>query len=644
MITEITEESNLILDPELHSYYLMEVVALRASPLIDQIDKFGAAKYRSSTGAAEGQQNLARQEGILRALQGEFNASFIAGLNNGGQTVEINRLRRLNDDVQASLEKLTATQNASDVQTNSRAARHSILRAALMTNEHLAIVLNARIDRVVSGQHKVLFSAGILFVCAMGLALTLLLRGIVSPLSQLTSAMKRVARGQLDVDPPSRNRRDEIGDMARALAVFKENAVARIQAEHAASAKAEFLAVMSHEIRTPMNGVLGMTQALASTNLEYQQRKMLEVIQECGDTLLALLNDILDMSKIEAGKLELEAIAFSPERLLQSACSLFDERASQKNLQLLIEIAPGSAMWRLGDPARLRQVVSNLVSNAIKFTENGCVTLYLDRRDDGAMVIQVRDTGIGIPQDCLAGLFAKFTQVDSSHTRVYGGTGLGLSIAKAIIDCMDGTFTVESEMGAGSCFTIALPLEIAAPILVKKTDEVLVPPMPVYREIAQIDDRDKGERCIRVLVAEDNATNRLVLKTLLESLGIVPTFAENGQEALDAWQQSSFDVILMDMQMPVMDGLSAMRRIRAIEAQTGAPRLPIVALTAHAMAHQVEEQVAAGADTHSAKPIQLSALILAIEGAIDRCEAINAGHIKVDGTNYLSSDAAESAA
>ena len=372
-----------------------------------------------------------------------------------------------------------------------------------------------------------------------------------------------------------------------------------VAAESANSAKSTFLATMSHEIRTPLNGVLGMAQAMAGDELSDRQRDRLSVIHRSGEALLAILNDVLDLSKIEAGKLELEQLEFELADVARGAYSAFTALANKKGLSFALDIEGARGRY-LGDPTRLRQILYNLISNALKFTEQGEIRVIAARRGE-MLEISVADTGVGIAPESLCKLFAKFDQLDSSTTRRFGGTGLGLAICRELAQLMDGEINVESDLGLGSRFTLRVPLSWVGE---EKAAAAAVATRLEPTEIA-----------LRVLAAEDNAINQLVLKTLLHQMGVDPTVVENGQLALDAWEAGDWDVILMDIQMPVMDGLTATAAIRNREADTGRPRTPIVALTANAMAHQVEQYIAGGMDGHVAKPIQAADLFAALTRA-----------------------------
>ena len=377
-------------------------------------------------------------------------------------------------------------------------------------------------------------------------------------------------------------------------------------AEDATRAKSAFLATMSHEIRTPLNGVLGMAQAMDADELSPAQRGRLEIIRQSGETLLAILNDVLDLSKIEAGKLELEAGEFEVQDLARGAHAAFTAVAAKKGIEFDLQISRGARGVYRGDATRVRQILYNLVSNAIKFTERGAVQVRVARRR-GELVLSVRDSGIGISQAALTRLFAKFEQADAATTRRYGGTGLGLAICRELTELMGGEIAAESVPGEGSTFTVRLPLPRIADARAR------APAAPAPAAAAEPMD-------LRVLAAEDNEVNRLVLQTLLQQMGVSPIIVADGAQALEAWEREDWDLVLMDVQMPVMDGPTACRRIREREAQTGRQRTPVIALTANAMAHQVAEYRASGMDGFVPKPIEIAVLFAVMNEALAATE------------------------
>jgi signal transduction histidine kinase/ActR/RegA family two-component response regulator len=390
---------------------------------------------------------------------------------------------------------------------------------------------------------------------------------------------------------------------ARALeATQKGLMAAKEEADAASQAKSTFLAMMSHEIRTPLNGVLGMTQAMAMAPLSRAQRGRLEVVRQSGESLLAILNDVLDLSKIEAGKLELEVIDFDLAELMQGVHQAYAALAdSKEGLSFSLDITGAEGVYR-GDPTRIRQILHNLISNALKFTAEGEINVRAETTPFGLRLI-VTDTGEGISPDKIDQLFAKFTQADASTTRRFGGTGLGLSICRDLVELMGGTIEVKSSPGEGATFVAELVTPRIGEPHAAPTLTSLDSPQSAFAH---------GDRALRILAAEDNRVNQLVLKTLLSHAGVEPVVVENGALAIEAWEHSDWDLILMDVQMPVMDGLQAVREIRAREAKTGRRRTPIVALTANAMSHQVTHYLASGMDGLVAKPIQAGELFDAV--------------------------------
>lgn len=441
-----------------------------------------------------------------------------------------------------------------------------------------------------------------------------LARTIAAPINQLSQLVRQIrgggyhVRGSQPLQGELAGLQNDINELAAALerarreqdAAMADLREARQRAEAASQAKSGFLAMMSHELRTPMNGVVGMLQLLETSPLSREQREYAAAAIQSTNHLLEVVNDILDFSRIESGRMTTEQLFFAPEELLRNCVANFRYLAQQKGLQLNLEGLEALAGLEVrSDPTRMRQILSNLLANAIKFTDQGQVTVraaaeLVEGSSRVVLYLIVADTGIGIAADKLDGLFDAFSQVDSSTSRRYGGAGLGLAISRRLCTMLGGQLEVDSTLGEGTCFTATFTLDSRP-----------------RSERSRSDDAQERTPQLQgsVLLVEDNAINRMVAQRMLGNTGLVVRTAENGEQALVLLETEAFDCVLMDIQMPVLDGLEATRQLRQRERATGRRRTPVVALTANALAGERERCLAAGMDDYLPKPFQRRKLL-----------------------------------
>lgn len=466
-----------------------------------------------------------------------------------------------------------------------------------------------------------LIGVGVLGFAVLVVGTWALARSVTRPVSLLEEAARRLQRGErVTVEATTQ---DEIGRLAEGFNAMaaeihqreRELESARDQAEAANRAKSTFLANMSHEVRTPLNGVIGIAGVLSGTPLNGDQKRMVGVIQNSASVLQRVLDDVLDLARVEAGHLQIVEEDFDLGAAVRALAEGTRVQCEAKGLAFELLMAPEAERCIAGDRVRLEQILGNLLSNAVKFTERGRVVLTVSAELSGAR-FEVRDTGIGFDPSTAAQLFRPFQQADGSITRKYGGAGLGLSISRELARAMGGDLVAAAVLGEGATFTLTVPLAAARQ------------PPASAGEPAQVSELAE-DRPLRILVADDHETNRTVARLILEGAGIEVVCVEDGAQAVDAFREGGFDVVFMDMQMPVMDGLSAIRAIRQDERASGRQPTPILMLSANAMPEHVEAAHAAGADGHVAKPITPPRLIAAVEQALSLGEPREAGAVAV---------------
>ena len=599
LVSHVGDTSRLTLDPRLESYYLIDAVVDRLPALARQLNALAVHLVREASARGVPRD---REEALVALQLAEVEKSAL----DRGHAVAFRTTPGLRPAVEPALaatwtavEQLALVARGTGPSTSPEEIvrlHHDAVTAVWAHYDRAAHALARQLSARAAGlaTHRALLLA--LIAGVVGVVVYLWLGFYVS-LRRAVHALEDSARGMQSGDFGTPVHVDGRDELTRVVAAF--NTVAHRlreewrRADAATRAKSEFLAVMSHEIRTPMNGVLGMAHLLLDTPLSGGQRRQVETLRDSGQALLTILNDILDFSKMEAGKLELAAEDFDLERVVGSVTALMTPRAREKGLALHASLASDVPIALRGDAGRLRQVLLNLVGNAIKFTERGEVRVEVTQSGPAngrvPLSICVHDTGIGIPPEAQARLFQEFTQVDASATRRYGGTGLGLAISRRIVLAMGGDIGIDSKAGAGSTFTVTVALERAQAPLAPEPHMAASAVTP-----------------LRILLAEDNAVNREVALGLLQRDGHAVTVVTDGAQAVATARGGGFDVILMDVHMPGMDGTEATRIIRGFPPPGG--RVPIVALSASVLKDEIDICFESGMDEFLAKPIDPAAL------------------------------------